>query len=52
MKEGGDIFIKNMITEQLEGAGVKLSSDEHVVVELNQPDTYKIDDKHSALVLR
>ena len=52
MSEGGDIFIKNMITEQLEGAGVKLSNDEHVVVELNPPDTYKIDDKHSALVLR
>tara|TARA_B100000941_G_C28489140_1_gene546800 strand:- start:263 stop:1630 length:1368 start_codon:yes stop_codon:yes gene_type:complete len=52
MGESGSPLIRNMITEQLEGAGIKLSSDEHVVVEINPPDDYKIDDKHRALVLR
>ena len=41
-----------MIKEQLEGAGVNLTSDEHVVVEINPPDDYTVDEKHSALVLR
>jgi len=41
-----------MIKEQLEGAGVNFTSDEHVVVEINPPDDYKVDEKHSALVLR
>ena len=45
-------MIRNMIKEQLDGAGISLTSDEHVVVEINPPDDYKIDRKHSALVLR
>ena len=52
MGENGSPLIRDMITEQLEGAGIKLSSDEHVVVEINPPDDYVIDDKHRALVLR
>ncbi|MDP6089558.1 MAG: potassium channel family protein [Candidatus Marinimicrobia bacterium] len=52
MGESGSPLIRDMITEQLEGAGIKLSSDEHVVVEINPPDDYVIDDKHRALVLR
>ena len=52
MGESGSPLIRDMITEQLEGAGIKLSSDEHVVVEINPPDDYVIDDKHKALVLR
>tara|TARA_Y100001960_G_scaffold198601_1_gene207904 strand:+ start:2001 stop:3407 length:1407 start_codon:yes stop_codon:yes gene_type:complete len=52
MGENGSPLIRDMITEQLEGAGIKLSSDEHVVVEINPPDDYIIDDKHRALVLR
>jgi len=52
MGENGSPLIRDMITEQLEGAGIKLSSDEHVVVEINPPDDYMIDDKHRALVLR
>jgi len=52
MGESGSPLIRNMIKEQLEGAGVNLTSDEHVVVEINPPDDYKIDEKHSALVLR
>ena len=28
-------LIRNMIKEQLDGAGISLSSDEHIVVEIN-----------------
>ena len=52
MGEGGSPLIRNMIKEQLDGAGISLSSDEHVVVEINPKDDYIIDEKHSALVLR
>ena len=52
MGESGSPLIRNMIKEQLDGAGINLTSDEHVIVEINPPDDYKIDQKHSALVLR
>ena len=52
MGESGSPLIRNMIKEQLDGAGINLTSDEHVVVEINPPDDYKIDKKYSALVLR
>ena len=52
MGESGSPLIRNMIKEQLDGAGINLTSDEHVIVEINPPDDYKIDAKHSALVLR
>ena len=45
-------MIINFINEQLYGAGINLTSDEHVIVEINPADDYKIDEKHSALVLR
>ena len=45
-------FNRCMIKEQLDGAGIKLSSDEHVIVEINPDDEYVIDGKHKALVLR
>ena len=46
------IIIRDMIKEQLDSAGIKLSSDEHVIVEINQDDEYIVDGKHKALVLR
>jgi len=52
MGDDGSPLIRDMIKEQLDGAGIKLSSDEHVVVEINPPDDYIIDEKHRALVLR
>ena len=52
MGESGSPIIRDMIKEQLDGAGIKLSSDEHVVVEINPDDEYVIDRKHKALVLR
>ena len=52
MGESGSPLIRNMIKEQLDGAGINLTSDEHVIVEINPPDDYQVDSKHSALVLR
>jgi voltage-gated potassium channel Kch len=52
MGESGSPIIRDMIKEQLDGAGIKLSSDEHVMVEINPDDEYIIDGKHKALVLR
>ncbi len=52
MGESGSPLIRNMIKEQLDSAGIKLSSDEHVIVEINPDDEYIIDGKHKALVLR
>jgi len=52
MGESGSPLIRKMITEQLDDAGINLTSDEHVIVEINPQDDYLIDEKHSALVLR
>jgi len=52
MGESGSPIIRDMIKEQLDSAGIKLSSDEHVIVEINPNDNYVIDAKHRALVLR
>ena len=52
MGESGSPIIRDMIKEQLDSAGIKLSSDEHVIVEINPDDEYIIDGKHKALVLR
>jgi hypothetical protein len=40
-----------MITEQLDSAGINLTSDEHIIVEINPSDDYVVDAKHQALVL-
>ena len=52
MGDSGSPIIRDMIKEQLDSAGIKLSSDEHVIVEINPDDEYIIDGKHKALVLR
>ena len=52
MGESGSPIIRDMIKEQLDSAGIKLSSDEHVIVEINPDDEYVVDGKHKALVLR
>ena len=52
MGDSGSPIIRDMIKEQLDGAGIKLSSDEHVIVEINPDDEYIVDGKHKALVLR
>tara|TARA_Y100000748_G_scaffold237590_1_gene201606 strand:- start:724 stop:2112 length:1389 start_codon:yes stop_codon:yes gene_type:complete len=52
MGDSGSPIIRDMIKEQLDSAGIKLSSDEHVIVEINPDDEYIVDGKHKALVLR
>ncbi len=52
MGDSGTPLIRNMIKEQLDGAGINLTNDEHVKVEINPADDYTIDEKHRALVLR
>ena len=52
MGESGSPLIRDMIKEQLDSAGIKLSSDEHVIVEINPDDEYVVDGKHKALVSR
>jgi hypothetical protein len=52
MGESGTPLIRSMIKEQLDGAGISLTNDEHVMVEINPKDDYIIDEKHRALVLR
>ena len=52
MGQSGSPIIRDMIKEQLDSAGIKLSSDEHVIVEINPDDEYVVDGKHKALVLR
>ena len=51
MKSGGNKFIVDMITEQLEREGIELTSDEKVFIEVNPKDDYVTDDKHRAIVL-
>ena len=51
MGESGSPLIRDMITEQLDSAGINLTSDEHIIVEINPSDDYVVDAKHQALVL-
>ena len=51
MGESGSPLIRDMITEQLDSAGINLNSDEHIAVEINPADDYIVDAKHQALVL-
>tara|TARA_Y100001970_G_scaffold289262_1_gene419056 strand:- start:246 stop:1634 length:1389 start_codon:yes stop_codon:yes gene_type:complete len=52
MGDSGSPIIRDMIKEQLDSAGIKLTNDEHVIVEINPDDEYIVDGKHRALVLR
>ena len=51
MKSGGNKFMVDMITEQLEREGIELTSDEKVFIEVNPKDDYVTNDKHRAIVL-
>jgi len=51
MGESGSPLIRDMIKEQLDSAGINLTSDEHIIVEINPADDYVVDAKHQALVL-
>jgi voltage-gated potassium channel len=48
---GGSDYITEFIQQQVQAAGISMSTDEHVVVRLNPPPDYVIGAKHSALVV-
>ncbi len=52
MGESGSEIIRKMITEQIDNAGIKLSSDENIAVKINPKNTYRINNKHKAIILR
>ncbi len=48
---GGSDFITEFIQQQVQAAGISMSTDERIVVRLNPPPDYVIGGKHTALVL-
>ena len=52
MGSSGSDVIRNMITEQIDNAGIKLSSDENIVVKINPANDYTINNKHKAIIIR
>jgi len=48
---GGSDYITEFIQQQVQAAGISMSTDERVVVRLNPPPDYVIGAKHSALVV-
>jgi len=48
---GGSDYITEFIQQQVQAAGISMSTDEHVSVRLNPPQDYVIGAKHSALVM-
>ena len=52
MGSSGSDVIRNMITEQIDNAGIKLSSDENIVVKINPSNDYTINNKHKAIIIR
>ena len=52
MGNSGSEVIRKMITEQIDNAGIKLSSDENIVVKINPNNDYSINNKHKAIIIR
>ena len=52
MGSSGSEVIRKMITEQIDNAGIKLSSDENIIVKINPDNDYTINNKHKAIVIR
>jgi len=52
MGDSGSEIIRKMITEQIDNAGIKLSIDENIVVKINPENTYRVNNKHKAIILR
>jgi hypothetical protein len=51
MGETGDPLIRQMITEQLQQSGIKLSSEEKMELEINPSDDYQVSAKNRCVVL-
>src|SRR5579884_3993976 len=48
---GGSDYITEFIQQQVQAAGISMSTDERIVVRLNPPSDYVIGAKHTALVM-
>ncbi|HEX6513621.1 MAG TPA: NAD-binding protein [Chloroflexota bacterium] len=48
---GGSDYITEFIQQQVQAAGISMSTDEHISVRLNPPADYVIGAKHTALVM-
>ncbi|HLY64334.1 MAG TPA: potassium channel family protein [Chloroflexota bacterium] len=48
---GGSDYITEFIQQQVQAAGISMSTDERIVVRLNPPQDYVIGGKHTALVI-
>ena len=48
---GGSDYITEFIQQQVQAAGISMSTDEHIAVRLNPPLDYVIGAKHTALVM-
>ena len=48
---GGSDYITEFIQQQVQAAGISMSTDERIVVRLNPPSDYVIGAKHAALVM-
>ena len=51
MGVSGSTFIRDMITEQMEHAGIQMSSDEELTVEIGPTDNYQVDAQHRCVLL-
>ena len=51
MGETGDPLVRQMITEQLQQSGIKLSSEEKMELEVNPSDDYQVSAKNRCVVL-
>ncbi|MGH2364739.1 MAG: potassium channel family protein [Chloroflexota bacterium] len=49
--QGGSDYIRDFIRQQVESAGINMSTDEHIAVRLNPAPDYVIGPNHSALVM-
>ncbi|MHB8618845.1 MAG: hypothetical protein ACYDAG_04610, partial [Chloroflexota bacterium] len=49
--QGGSDYIQEFIRQQVEAAGISMSTDERIVVHLNPPNDYVVGHNHTAIVM-
>ncbi|MDE3076227.1 MAG: hypothetical protein KGJ86_12435, partial [Chloroflexota bacterium] len=49
--QGGSDYIRDFIRQQVEAAGISMSTDERIAIRLNPAPDYVIGPNHSAIVL-
>ena len=51
MGESGSPFIRDMIKQQMQQAGIQMSGDEQLSIEIGPADDYQVDAQHSCILL-